>query len=144
MSYWNEDVEIEIDIDDIINDIPTNMLEEELAKRKKQMVSSLKTFQSEEKLRYNTVRVSIDPNDYDLIKQDEVTLDNFYISEIVSYMTAEGYSILCGKHVNNPYEISKYLYELPKDKFRDLICDVLGLGRCVSNEEIIKKIKTKL
>ena len=144
MSYWNEDVEIEIDIDDIINDIPTDILEDELAKRKKQMECSLKTFQSEERLRYNTARVLIDPNDYDLIKQDEVTLDNFYISEIVNYMSAKGYSILCGKHVNNSDEISKYLHELPKDKFRDLMCDALSLGRCVSNEEIIKKIKTKL
>lgn len=144
MSYWNEDVEIEIDIDDIINDIPTDILEDELAKRKKQMECSLKTFQSEEKLRHNTARVLIDPNDYDLIKQDDVTLDNFYISEIVNYMSAKGYSILCGKHINNSDEISKYLYELPKDKFRDLMCDALSLGRCVSNEEIIKKIKTKL
>lgn len=146
MSYWNDDVDIDVqvEVEDIIDDIPTETLEEELEKRKEKQEKDPDGFKRDERFRYNTLSVTIDPSDYDLIKRDDVGPEDLSIVDMVTYLDRHGYSVLYGHDIINLDAAATRISDLPKYKFRDLMCDVLCLGRCVSNEEIINEFKTKL
>jgi len=144
--WWMDTVTVSVDTDDVIEHIPFEKLEEEYKRRVELKENDPEQFAKEE--RYNTQDVDIEicPDDYDLVKKDEVTLDEFGVSEIMCYLEQQGYRVfdkgyICGTDAD---VVSKFLDEQPKYKKIEFICDVLGLGHFCTIEDILNTLKERL
>jgi hypothetical protein len=139
-------VDVDIDIQDIIDDIPTDMLEEELSKRKKLIEENPKKAQEKELFRAKNILYPIEPDDYDLISSEAVTLANFDSSEMIYELEHSGYRVLpkddmrlIGERTIS--EIANHIRKSQNWRIRDFLCDLIGVQHTSSKETIIEGIK---
>ena len=64
-------VDIDIDAQEIVEKIPTSILEEELKDRKELQSSDIKAAERAEQHRFANIELEIDPDDYDWLNDDE-------------------------------------------------------------------------
>lgn len=139
-------VDIGISSSDIVDKIPTSILEAELKERKELQVADIKQAEREERWRSDDFDIEIDPESYGLIEEENVTLANFDNYEMISELTSHGYEIF-DKDAVYPVKldnVSKYIQELSSYKFKEFMCDICGLSHLVTKEEIINEIKNRL
>lgn len=139
-------VDIGISSSDIIDKIPTSILEEELKERKKLQVADIKQAEREERWRSDDFDIEIDPESYGLIEEENVTLANFDDSDMIYELTSHGYEVFVQDAVY-PVKldnVSKYIQELSSYKFKEFMCDICGLSHLATKEEIINEIKNRL
>ena len=139
-------VDISISSSEIIDKIPTSILEEELKDRKELQVADIKQAEREERWRSEDFDIEIDPESYGLIDEEDVTLANFDDSDMIYELITHGYEVFDKDDVypiklNN---VSKYIQELSSYKFKEFMCDICGLSHLATNEEIINEIKNRL
>lgn len=140
--------DIDIDIKDIIDDIPTQMLEEELATRKKLEKSDPEKAKHNEKCRHKNILYPIDPEDYDLVSNEAVTLANFDSSEMIYELEHSGYRVLPKDDMRligekSMSDIAEYIQKLQPWKLKDFLCDFLGISHLSNKEQIINELKTR-
>ena len=80
--YYSDTRDIHIDLNKIMRDIPTEILENELEERKALQESDPALAQKDEDYRSDTVDYEIDIMDYDLVDEEDVGLDNFDDSDL--------------------------------------------------------------
>ena len=139
-------VDISISSSDIIDKIPTTILEEELKERKELQVADIKQAEREERWRSEDFDIEIDPEDYGLINEEDVSLDGFEDNQLISKLTNRGYEVF-GENEGYPVQldnVSKYIQDLSSYKFKEFMCDVCGLSHLATKEEIINEIKNRL
>jgi len=139
-------VDISISSSDIVDKIPTSILEEELKERKELQVADIKQAEREERWRSEDFDIEIDPESYGLIDEEDVSLDGFEDYQLISKLADHGYEIF-DKDVVYPVKldnVSKYIQELSSYKFKEFMCDICGLSHLATNEEIINEIKNRL
>ena len=78
-------VDINIDAQEIIEKIPTSILEEELKDRKELHALDIKAAERAERNRTSNIEWEIDPDDYDLVDRDDITLADFDENELIGY-----------------------------------------------------------
>lgn len=142
---WRK-VDIGISSSDIVDKIPTSILEEELKERKELQVTDIKQAEREERWRSEDFDIEIDPETYGLIDEEDVSLDGFEDYQLISQLADHGYEIF-DKDAVYPVKldnVSKYLQELSSYKFKGFMCDICGLSHLATNEEIINEIKNRL
>ena len=141
-------VTIDVDADEIIDKIPTKILEEELNKRKELIKTNPKSAELEEKWRCDVIGYDIDPDSYDLIEQENVSLNNFDDYELISYLESNGYSVYENGYYptdNLPLEsVAKFLQNSQKHKVKDFLCDLLCFSHMANNNEVINGLKNLL
>jgi len=139
-------VDISISSSDIIDKIPTTILEKELKERKELQVADIKQAEREERWRSEDFDIEIDPEDYGLIDEEDVSIDGFEDNQLISKLTDRGYEVF-GENEQYPVKLdctSKYIQDLSSYKFKEFMCDVCGLSHLATNEEIINEIKNRL
>ena len=144
--WWMDIVTVSIDTDDVIEHIPFEKLEEEYKKRVELKENDPDQFAKEE--RYNTRDIDVDicPDDYDLVKKEDVTLNEFDTVDIKFYLENNGYNVFEKGIIDDTAidGVAKYLEELPSYKRKEFMCDVLGLGHYCTTEDILNALKERL
>ena len=142
---WKK-VDISISSSDIIDKIPTTILEKELKARKELQVADIKQAEREERRRSEDFDIEIDPEDYGLIDEEDASLDGFEDNQLISELTKHGYEVF-GKDEAYPVKldcVSRHIQDLSSYKFKEFMCDVCGLSHLATKEEIINEIKNRL
>lgn len=135
------------DVDEIIDQIPTTSLEEELDKRKELQVSDIKLAERKESRRSSEVSIEIDPDDYDLVSQEDihVSVSDFSDREIIKYLKLRGYRVY-GDDVNLSAleRLAQDLQDAQPYKLKGFLCDLFELSHMASKEDIINEMKNKI
>ena len=96
--------------------------------------------------RAKNILYPIEPDDYDLVSSEAVTLANFDSSEMIYELEHSGYRVLpkddmrliCEKSMS---DIAEYVQKSQSWKIRDFLCDLIGVQHASSKETIIEGIK---
>lgn len=143
--YYCNSRDIHIDLDKIMNGIPTEMLEDELEERKTLQKNNPERAQIDENRRSDTIDYEIDIRDYDLVDDECVGLKNFDDIDLKFEIEHRGYTVLPD---NNSNDISidglaGGLSRLQPWQLKDILCDFLGIMHLSTKEQIISELKTK-
>lgn len=138
---------ISIDLDKLMCDIPTYMLEEELEERRDLQKNNPERAEKKEKLRSDTVDYEIDIRDYDLVDEEDLCLTNYDDVDLKQEIEHRGYTVLPDDdllyHEYGVDGIAQGLTYLQPWRLKDFICDFLGISRLSNKEQIIDELKTK-
>ena len=146
MGYFWDTKTITIDAEEIIEQISSKTLDEEYKKRKDIQRTDPQRAINDERFRSDQIDVEINLDEYDLVERDSVEISDFSHKQAIDYLEELGYSVFENSCIssNECSGISKYMDEAPKWRFKDLLCDALGLSHLATKEEIISKISEKL
>ena len=138
-------VDINIDAQEIIEKIPTSILEEELKDRKELQVSDIKAAERAERKRTSNIELEIDPDDYDLVDKDELTVSDYSEDELINYLEERGYEVF---DKDNCPDMSieglvKYFENNLPYKLKEFLCDLCQISYLSSKEQIIKELTEK-
>jgi len=139
-------VDIDIDAQDIIEKIPTSILEEELKDRKELQASDIKAAERAERNRTSNIEWEIDPDDYDLVDRDDITLTDFDEDELIGYLEESGYEVY--DYENSPdmslNGVTKYFENNQPYKLKEFLCDLCRISHLSSKKQIIKELMEKI
>lgn len=144
---WDDAVDITVDPADCIGHLSTKLLEKELIDRMDEKINDPKKFIKDENKRGGEFSILIDPDEYDLIDKDDVSISDFTEEQIVDHLerNSKEYTIVSRTETFGSIDnVIRYLQNLPKYKMRDFLCDVLSITRRSSDEDIIKELKAKI
>ena len=144
MSWRTTD--INIDAQEIAEKIPTSILEEELKDRKELQSSDVKAAERAERNRTSNIEWEIDPDDYDLIDKDEITLTNFDVDEMIGYLEDAGYEVFDKDYCPDTAldGVIRYFENNQPYKLKEFLCDLCRISHLSSKEQIIKEIMEKI
>lgn len=143
--WWNQDVIVNVDYDEVMEQIPTSVLEEVLKERKELQHSDIKEFERQESRRGGGIDINIDPSDYDLINEEDISVSDFTDAQIIDTLERRGYTVVSrDEDFGGLDNVANFLYNIPNHKFKDFLCDTLGLSHLVTNEYIINEIKNRI
>ena len=144
--WWPSNVTITFDVSEVIEQIPTRELERELEERKELIKSDPKEHNKKERYRCDELEVDINPEDFDLVKQEDIEVSDFTIEQIKEYLDKEGYHVIRSGVIgnNNTDGVIQVIEESPKRKLRELMCDICDITHVSSTDDIINSIKEKL
>lgn len=138
-------VDINIDAREIIENIPTPILEEELKDRKELQASDIKNAEREERRRTTNINWEIDPDDYDLVDRDNITVSDFNEDELIEYLEDAGYEVY--DYENSPDTsldgVIRYFENNQPYKLKEFLCDLCRISHQSSKEQIIKELMEK-
>ena len=146
MGYFWDTKTVTIDAEEIIEQISSDILDEEYKRRKGIQRTDPQRAINDERFRTDQVDVEINLDEYDLVERESVSVSDFDHKQIIDYLEELGFSVFENSCIssNECSGISKYMEEAPNWKFKDLLCDALGLSHLATKEEIISKISEKL
>lgn len=138
-------VDINIDAQEIIEKIPTSILEEELKDRKELQVSDIKAAERTERNRTSNIEWEIDPDDYDLVNRDDITPTDFDDDRLINYLEGNGYEVY--DYENSPDtsldSVIRYFENNQPYKLKEFLCDLCRISHLSSKEQIIKELMEK-
>lgn len=138
-------VDINIDAQEIIEKIPTSILEEELKDRKELQVSDIKAAEREERNRTSNIEWEIDPDDYDLVDRDDISPTDFDDDRLINYLEDHGYEVY--DYENSPDTslegVIRYFENNQPYKLKEFLCDLCRISHLSSKEQIIKELMEK-
>lgn len=143
--YYSSTRNIHVDLDKIMRDIPTEMLEDELEERKALQKSNPVRAERDESYRSDTVDYEIDIRDYDLVDEEDVGLDTYDDYDLKREIEHRGYTVL-HDHLLPDYGlggIAQGLNYFQPWKLKDFLCDFLGISHLSNKEQIINELKTR-
>ena len=139
-------VDIVIDAQEIVEKIPTSILEEELKDRKELQAADIKNAEREERRRTTNINWEIDPDDYDLVDRDDITVSDFSEDELVGYLEDAGYEVY--DYLNSPDTsldgVIRYFENNQSYKLKEFLCDLCRISRISPKEQIIKELLEKI
>ena len=139
-------VDINIDAQEIVEKIPTSILEEELKDRKELQASDVKAAERAERNRTSNIEWEIDPDDYDLVDRDNITVSDFSEDELIEYLENAGYEVY--DYENSPDTsldgVIRYFENKQPYKLKEFLCDLCQISHLSSKEQIIKELLEKL
>ena len=139
-------VDIDIDAQEIVEKIPTSILEEELKDRKELQASDIKAAERAEQHRFVNIEWEIDPDDYDLVDRDDITVSDFNEDELIGYLEDAGYEVY--DYLNSPDTsldgVIRYFENNQSYKLKEFLCDLCGISHLSSKEQIIKELSEKI
>lgn len=138
-------VDINIDAQEIIEKIPTSILEEELKDRKELQVSDIKAAERVERNRTSNIEWEIDPDDYDLVERDDISPADFDDDRLINYLEDNGYEVY--DYENSPDTsldgVIRYFENNQPYKLKEFLCDLCRISHLSSKEQIIKELMEK-
>ena len=138
-------VDINIDAQEIIEKIPTSILEEELKDRKELQVSDSKAAERAERNRTSNIEWEIDPDDYDLVERDDISPTDFDDDRLINYLEDNGYEVY--DYENSPDTsldgVIRYFENNQPYKLKEFLCDLCQISHLSSKEQIIKELIKK-
>lgn len=139
-------VDIDIDAQEIVEKIPTSILEEELKDRKELQASDVKEAERKERWRSANINWEIDPDDYDLVDRDNLTLADFDDDKLIGYLENAGYEVY--DYLNSPDTsldgVIRYFENEQPHKLKEFLCDLCRISHLSSKEQIIKELIEKI
>lgn len=144
--WWPGNVDITCDVDEVIDQIPTSALENELEERKDLQKKDVKECARQERYRTWTIEITINPEDYNLVDVEDVEVSDFEDQQIIDYLERSGYCVF-KKGVANTSDMDSvrmYLEDVPAWKFKEAMCDLLGISHTSTKDEIINKLKERI
>lgn len=138
-------VDINIDAQEIIEKIPTSILEEELKDRKELQASDSKAAEKAEQNRTSNIEWEIDPDDYDLVDRDDISPADFDDDRLINYLEDNGYEVY--DYENSPDTsldgVIRYFENNQPYKLKEFLCDLCRISHLSSKEQIIKELMEK-
>ena len=138
-------VDINIDAQEIIEKIPTSILEEELKDRKDLQASNSKAAEREERNRTYNIELEIDPDDYDFVERDDISPTDFDDDRLINYLEDNGYEVY--DYENSPDTsldgVIRYFENNQPYKLKEFLCDLCRISHLSSKEQIIKELMEK-
>ena len=138
-------VDINIDAQEIIEKIPTSILEEELKDRKDLQASDSKAAERVERNRTSNIEWEIDPDDYDLVDRDDISPTDFDDDRLINYLEDHGYEVY--DYENSPDTsldgVIRYFENNQPYKLKEFLCDLCRISHLSSKEQIIKELMEK-
>ena len=138
-------VDINIDAQEIIEKIPTSILEEELKDRKDLQASDSKAAERVERNRTSNIEWEIDPDDYDLVNSDDISPTDFDDDILINYLEDNGYEVY--DYENSPDTslegVIRYFENNQPYKLKEFLCDLCRISHLSSKEQIIKELMEK-
>ena len=145
--YQTDAIDIRVSGEDVISDISTKRLEIELEDRKELEHDDPEEFKKQERYRDGTALVTIDLDDYCLIRKDDVEPNFFSDIILIHYLeTCKNYAVFSKGSVgtSDADSVCTYLMDLPKYKLKEFMCDTLGLNHFATVDDILSELKNKL
>ena len=145
--YQTDAIDIRVSGEDVISDISTKRLEIELEDRKELEHFEPEEFKKQERYRDGTSLVTIDLDDYGLICKDDVEPNFFTDIDLIYFLeTHRNYAVFSKGSIGNSDadSVCTYLMDLPKWKFKEFMCDTLGLNHFATVDDILTELKNKL
>ena len=144
--WWMNTETVTVEVDDVIKHIPFEKLEEEYKKRLELKENDPDSFAKEERYNSDEIDVDICPDDYDLVKRDEVTLNEFDDIDIKFYLENRGYNVFKKGCIDESAidGVEKYFEDMPVHKRKDFLCDILGIGHYNTKEDILNTLRERL
>ena len=138
-------VDIDIDAQEIVEKIPTSILEEELKDRKELQASDIKASERAERGRTSNIDWEIDPDDYNLVDRDNITLADFDNDKLIDYLENNGYEVFDkdGSPDTSLDGVIKYFENKQPYKLKEFLCDLCQISHLSSKEQIIKELLEK-
>lgn len=145
--HFTDNITVYADVDDVLDQISFDKIEEEYEKRLELKETDRKAFDIDEK--YNKddsqVEIEVDPDEYDLVAQDNVSIDDFDFEEVYNYLEDAGYVILeKGAFPADMMAMSSYIGDLSNWKFKEMLCDICGLSHLATKDDILKAVAEKI
>lgn len=139
-------VDIDIDAQEIAEKIPTSILEEEIKDRKELQVSDIKAAERAERNRTSNIEWEIDPDGYDLVDRDDITLADFNDNELIGYLEDFGYEVYDYKNsLDTSLDgVIRYFENNQPYKLKEFLCDLCRISHLSSKEQIIKELMEKI
>lgn len=138
-------VDINIYAQEIIEKIPTSILEEELKDRKELQVSDIKAAERADRNRTSNIEWEIDPDDYDLVERDDISPADFNDDRLINYLEDNGYEVY--DYENSPDRsldgVIRYFENNQPYKLKEFLCDLCRISHLSSKEQIIKELMEK-
>lgn len=138
-------VDIDIDAQEIVEKIPTSILEEELKDRKELQASDIKAAERAEQHRFDNIEWEIDPDYYDLVDRDNITVSDFSEDELIGYLENAGYEVY--DYLNSPDtsldSVIRYFENNQSYKLKEFLCNLCRISHLSSKEQIIKELSEK-
>ena len=138
-------VDIDIDAQEIVEKIPTSILEEELKDRKELQASDVKAAERAERNRTSNIELEIDPDDYDLVDRDNITVSDFSKDELIGYLENAGYEVYdCENSPDTSLDgVIRYFENNQSYKLKEFLCNLCRISYLSSKEQIIKELLEK-
>lgn len=139
-------VDIDIDAQEIIEKIPTSILEKELKDRKELQSLDIKAAERAEQHRFANIEWEIDPDDYDLVDKDDITVSDFSEDELIGYLEDAGYEVFDKDNCPDTSldAVIRYFENNQSYKLKEFLCDLCRLSHLSSKEQIIKELTEKI
>lgn len=138
------EIDVEFDVKDVIEDIPTKSLVEELSERLDDIENGDVTYNKKERHRSTTLSVPIDPDDYGLVDRDEISASDVGENEMISALECRGYVVNVKE--SDIIDIDgldyKAIQSLPKWKIRELFCNLCGVSHLTSTEDLLNELRS--
>jgi len=144
MSWRTTD--INIDAQEIAEKIPTSILEEELKDRKELQMSDIKVAERAERNRTSNIEYEIDPDDYDLVDRDDITLADFDNDKLIGYLEDAGYAVFDKDNCPDTSldGVIRYFENNQSYKLKEFLCDLCRISHLSTKEQIIKELMEKM
>ena len=144
--WWMNTETVTVEVDDVIEHIPFEKLEEEYKKRLELKENDPDSFAKEELYNSDEIDVDICPDDYDLVKRDEIKLNEFDVIDIKFYLENNGYNVFKKGCIDESAidGVEKYFEDMPVYKRKDFLCDILGIGHYNTKEDILNTLRERL
>ena len=138
-------VDINIDAQKIVEKIPTSILEEELKDRKELHTLDIKAAERAERNRTSNIEWEIDPDDYDLVDRDDITLADFDEDKLIGYLEESGYEVY--DYENSPDTSLEGVIRCFENnqpyKLKEFLCDLCQISHLSSKDQVIKELMEK-
>lgn len=143
MSWWDNIETIDVYVDDVIEHIPFEDLEKEYKRRVELKENDPKTFERDERYNHDKIDVEINPEDYDLVKRENIKLNDFDNVDIKFYLENNGYNVFEKGCIDDSAtdSIARYLEDMAPYKRKEFLCDILNIGHYSTKEDIMNILK---
>ena len=143
-NWWKDTQDIDIEVSDVLGQIPTEDLELELEVRNQEKEEDPERFKHNEAMRHNILTISIDPESYDLVKRDDISISDFNDKEIKEYLQRQGYTVLRSNYGSDNDTVVRFLQDLTNYRYYETMCDVFGVPHTTSKEALVELFKANL
>ena len=139
-------MEFTVKLTDFIDGISTKALEEELQERKEYAEENPEAAKRLERRRDDDdITVDIDIDEYGLVEERDIRLETYFSTEnMLDYLERQGFELIGECNIPAFGTMRNWVSNAPKWKIRDYFCDMCGVSHTISNDDLMKELRSKI
>ena len=139
-------MEFTVKLSDFIDGISTKALEEELQERKEYAEENPEAAKRAERRRDDDdITVDIDIDEYGLVEERDIRLETYFSTEnMLDYLESQGFELIGKYNIPAFSTMRNWVSNASKWKIRDYFCDMCGVSHTISNDDLMKELRSKI